>query len=224
MPKYKYGICAFCGMAGEVTDDHVPPQSLFPRPRSNQIRLITVPGCYTCNQGSNVDDEDFKVFISLKAGLETPERARLHQSTKRTVRHNQRIRRRLSSANRLYLPSNARSGFSEVAMIPFTSGPISRVLRKVVLGLYFHHFGEVICNVADVSIILPDLLPDSKTPHLQEITDEIARSGKFASIGDANEFLYRYAESDEKYGTGWLFSFYGQAGAIGLTTPKGACI
>ena len=59
--KRKKGICAFCGIEGEITDDHVPPKNLFEGFPDNE--LIKVPACKKCNGGSSKDDEYFRAFL-----------------------------------------------------------------------------------------------------------------------------------------------------------------
>jgi hypothetical protein len=222
MQKYRHGICVFCAKEGLVTDDHIPPQNIFPKPRNNNVGLIAVPACQICNGGSAVDDEEFKLFISLKAGMTSDVGKKLHESTRRTVRHNQKLKRRISDATRIFLPTNAREGFSEFSIVHGDLGPIKRVLRKLVLGLYFHHYGEVICDLADIMVIVSDDIPDDKVEGLRFYCEEIRIHGTLGSIGSDHEFYYRHAKVvDAEYASGWLFAFYQQYGAIAMTYPKG---
>src|SRR5947209_12050685 len=55
-------ICAICGkLVEKVTNDHIPPKSMFGTKPSN---LITVPSCPDCNGGSSADDEYFRLIAS----------------------------------------------------------------------------------------------------------------------------------------------------------------
>jgi hypothetical protein len=56
--------CVYCGAKGELTKDHIPPKSLFSKPRP--ANLITVPSCGRCNNAASKDDEYFKAVLSLK--------------------------------------------------------------------------------------------------------------------------------------------------------------
>lgn len=222
MKKPRHGVCVFCGDEGDVTDDHVPPKNVFPKPRDQEIGFVEVPACLKCNVGSSVDDETFKVFVSLKAGMDGKASIKLHESTRRTVQKNKRIRRDLAkNTSRFYLPSNAREGFSEVALSRFDPAPVRRVLRKIVLGLYYHHFGAVICKDVDVLIVLADQIAPNKEAVLREHVGEIAANGKRGSIGVDREFSYCYAPAaDAMHTSAWLFAFYQRAGAIGYTIPR----
>ena len=67
MPKTRnnrIGECIYCGAIGCVTGDHVPPKNLFPPPRPNN--LIVVPSCLPCNQSASLDDEYFRLTLSLR--------------------------------------------------------------------------------------------------------------------------------------------------------------
>ncbi len=64
------GVCTYCGRAREITDDHVPPQNMFPSPRPPD--LITVPACRRCNQGFSMEDEYFRIAVLGPAALQDP--------------------------------------------------------------------------------------------------------------------------------------------------------
>lgn len=60
--------CAICGGPTAPTDDHLPPQGLYPKPRPANLKLFTVPACGPCNNGSNADDEEFKIALGVMRG------------------------------------------------------------------------------------------------------------------------------------------------------------
>lgn len=62
--KQKQGKCIYCGAMGDITDDHVPPKGLFPKPRPSN--LITVPACESCNGGEHLDDEYFRLMLAMR--------------------------------------------------------------------------------------------------------------------------------------------------------------
>ena len=68
MQKGKLGICPFCAKEKYLTDDHIPPKNLFPKPRPNT--LITVPGCDECNRGNSKDDEYFRLMINMNHAVD----------------------------------------------------------------------------------------------------------------------------------------------------------
>jgi len=67
MTKQRHGECVYCGHTKPLTDDHIPPQSLFRKPRPAD--LIAVPSCRQCNISASKDDEYFKTVIVPKDKL-----------------------------------------------------------------------------------------------------------------------------------------------------------
>lgn len=60
-------FCALC--AGEAcTEDHVPPQNLYPKPRRPNLQLHTVPACKSCNNGASTDDEELNMIVGVSVG------------------------------------------------------------------------------------------------------------------------------------------------------------
>src|SRR5438132_9966376 len=62
--------CIYCGATDDLTDDHVPPENIFPKPKSSD--LITVPACSPCNCSFSLDDEYFRIAILGPAALRSP--------------------------------------------------------------------------------------------------------------------------------------------------------
>ena len=68
MPKRKkgerrIGECTYCGAVGPIGRDHVLPEILFPPPLPE--RLVTMPACDRCNNSFKLDDEYFRLAITL---------------------------------------------------------------------------------------------------------------------------------------------------------------
>ena len=62
--NYPRNICAYCGSKENLTDDHVPPKNLFPKPRPSN--LISVPACTSCHSNTSKDDEYFRIKLCLR--------------------------------------------------------------------------------------------------------------------------------------------------------------
>src|SRR5689334_1954265 len=94
--------CVFCGAADGTTKDHVPPKGIFVNPRP---QLITVPACARCNNRTSQLDEEFKIFLSLKVGVDTPSsRAFWREGALASIQNNQRIMRKILGGERVALP------------------------------------------------------------------------------------------------------------------------
>jgi hypothetical protein len=57
-------VCVYYGSTEALTDDHIPPKTLFPKARP--ANLITVRSCRSCNEGASKDDEYFRLVISMR--------------------------------------------------------------------------------------------------------------------------------------------------------------
>lgn len=60
--------CVICGDRVAITREHIPPKSLFKKPRPSN--LITVPSCKRCNSGTSKDDEYFLQFLTTSISPE----------------------------------------------------------------------------------------------------------------------------------------------------------
>jgi hypothetical protein len=143
-PDANLGKCAICGAKEATSRDHVPPRSIFQKPWPSD--LVTVPACDDCNGGSSLNDEEFKVGLSILAGIETPETMRLwDEGAMRTLAHNRRMHRDIMSRFvqvEVRSPAGIYLHTREAILVPKKG--IHAVLERTIRGLYFHHFGEVL--------------------------------------------------------------------------------
>ena len=65
--KERVGICVYCGIAGPVTSDHIPPKCLFPP--GARLNLMTVAACPACHGSFKLDDECFRIVLSIRPNL-----------------------------------------------------------------------------------------------------------------------------------------------------------
>ena len=220
MKRETIGTCAFCGKVTVVTDDHIPPRNIFPTPQPNDVDLITAPGCSECNQGSARDDEELKVYITLKSGMEGEASLKLHESTKRTVRKNRKIRRQIiENCTPLFLPGDRPNTFEKQNIYKFNPAPIRRVGRKIIKGLYFRHFGESLEGKAEVSLYLSDDFKLHQMITIEGLAKHTGRFGIHHEVGKHREFRYVFAETEVKYCTSWILVFNDLCAMVGLTIP-----
>jgi len=203
--------CAICGTRAATTRDHVPPKSIFPKPLPSD--LVTVPACGNCNSGSSPSDEEFKVGLSMLAGMETPETLKLWKDgVMRTLAHNRRMHREVMdrfvqvdvrSPGGIYLHTR------EAILIP--KQPIHSVLERTIRGLYYHHFGEALGTRARCDV-----------QQFQERGDN-TDIGNFVmsmppgSIGNGL-LRYRFARAeDSPLSSLWFMLFFGKVPVFGYT-------
>ena len=203
-------LCAICGKMPATTLDHIPPKGIFPKPRP---RLITVPACSSCNQESSKYDESFMVYLSLHVGMDSPESKRLwERHAIKTVKHNRRLRNRLVTTMRpVYLRSPGGIITGPQMGSPWDDEAHDRVVERMIRGLYFYHFGEILGE----RVLC-------KVQWLQEIDKaiyEMFEPLQQNAIGNS-QVLYRYGRAcDEPLGSIWLFQFYNRHWASRYTQP-----
>lgn len=84
--KPRTGICVYCGTQGHVTSDHVPPKCLFPP--DARVNLVTVNACTACHDSYRLDDEYFRVTLSIRDDLpDGPAAQFLRDQTRKTLRN-----------------------------------------------------------------------------------------------------------------------------------------
>ena len=63
--KRRPGVCVYCGEDALLTDDHIPPKTLYPP--ELRSKLLLVSSCARCNNGASKDDEYLRTMIALSA-------------------------------------------------------------------------------------------------------------------------------------------------------------
>lgn len=206
--------CVYCGKFGEVTQDHVPPKSLFPSPRPSN--LITVPSCKSCNNGASRDDEYFRKILVMREDVEG------HPATERILssvlsglaRPQQRKFNRefIESISFFWRRSTEGIFIGRYPAYRVKTMRLLRVLNRINRGLYYHEQKKriptnyLVKSVIDVS---DDDWRLTSSPMDQP----------FRSIGE-DVFLYRshYAEASQ-FAVLWQFIIYGTIRAVSVSHP-----
>ena len=191
--------CVFCGQAA-TTRDHIPPKGVFLDPLPTD--LVTAPACAACNNSTKLDDEYFRALIATQ-GYWTVDGARLWKE--KVVGSSFRKRpkfRQMLARNIIELPPEHRHPDlpGGVKAVTFDAQRINRVLRKIVLGLYWQHEKKQLPT--DISI----------EPFKDRLVDDHARaifaSRPEYSIG-GGAFKYRWGvASDDAHVSIWHLMFY----------------
>ncbi len=150
----QYPICCFCGGATEATTrEHMPPKALFDG--SHRPDKLVMPACDGCNRGTStadlvasilsrwrldLSDQEKKDHKRLAAGVGISNPELIAEWTK------------LNEAERLRakLEHNAPANSTVAAIGPLTIRQLNLFSHKVVLGLYFEHFREVLPDAGRV--------------------------------------------------------------------------
>lgn len=147
----KERICYLCGktIEGTVSNDHVPPRQFYAKlyRKVHSPSLLTLPSHTECNKSFQAD-EDY--FFAALAGLN--EDARIHDWLTDDVRNKiwrneavglrQKVLSEFSSTmSGIHLPGN-------LVAKHFDTKRVNRIVWKIIRGLCFHHYGQVMPNNA----------------------------------------------------------------------------
>ena len=137
-------VCAYCGATSPMTRDHIPPKGIFPAPRPSD--LITVPSCASCNQAASESDECFvRTCRCTLASIHRPLDAFGSKRALPRIRRRRRLRDQYCERVRTCVAyyagrcdprarvSNARD-----------SDAHDKTIERLIRGLYFHHYKEVL--------------------------------------------------------------------------------
>jgi len=205
------GLCAYCGALSPTTRDHIPPKGIFPTPRPGD--LITVPSCMACNQGASASDESFRAYLSLHVGMDTSSTSRLWtQAALPGIRRNRPLHRRLlAETQRVWLTTPSGVIHSHAYRLLWDSAAHDATNERMIRGLYFHHYGDVLGTRVRVKSHWFRTLDTD----LLEATEECEQR----SAGD-DQFVYRFGRaSGAPLHSIWLFEFYKRHWAGGQTAP-----
>ena len=139
------GTCIYCGTSGEITRDHVPPKNLFPK---GTLGLVTRPACQKCNNEAKLDDEYFRLNITLRHDIaNTPPDSDVTLESIAKLYAPEKLGlalRMLSQRREFKVESPAGEHLGWVPGMSVDSARIRRVLRRTVRGLFSAHMGVAI--------------------------------------------------------------------------------
>ncbi len=213
MPK---PLCAICGVRDGITKDHIPPRSIFVKPYPNN--LITVPACPACNNGSNQYDEIFAAMLGLHVarGEQQAQRRMFNERALKILGKNQRLARdTLKTARPVEIRTPSGVIVEQASAILWDSRSHDEVITRIVRGLYYRHYGEILGARA---VVKPYWFRELG-PKLRAV----AAGLNTVTIGDV--FTYHYGRTEKSpLCSAWLFEFYQGHWAGGFTTPVEASI
>jgi hypothetical protein len=188
---HQQACCYLCENPA-TTRDHVPPKSLFPKPRPND--LITVPCCAGCNTQYSRDEEHFRNNICMVVDYQHAQQ--IWENTRRSYTRRPQIR-----AEILQRIKEIRVGAATRPVLHFSVERTNRVLVKIAKGLAFHHSGQRLPS----ETVQADVYQDSRIPTL---VGPYLR--KFREHGEwGNIFRYIGGMAADQQGAGmWLLEFY----------------
>lgn len=213
-PK-KIGQCAYCSEIHPITDDHIPPKNLFPKPRASN--LITVPCCEACRAGWSKDDEYFRVAIlsSARVAEEELSQGAIDSLCRSLGRIEQRgfAKNIMSSIEEINIFAKSGIYLGKETAFNFDANRIDRVTQRILRGLFFHEKGYPLPSEYEVFAIiqqfglekfLEKLPPRIQFPEVRIIQDGI--------------FCYTLKETQEDPNSCiWILWFFKKLPLVGCT-------
>jgi len=131
--------CVYCGTKPGSTNDHVPPDQMFPDPKPSN--LITVPACDECNKGFQKDEDYFRGLFGLFGVIGAPierEAPDFWDKVGRGLERSPALKRTI--ANSLRSGTMVNPGGEEVGRwieVEDNWHRVAALIAKCVRGLYF---------------------------------------------------------------------------------------
>ena len=188
--------CYICGRSGADTQDHVIPQSFFPRPRPTT--LITLPAHYSCH---NRLGEEY-----VRAGLaESKPAMQLNEGPAgRALRRNEPLKRdlRASMIRRIELRSPAGLIVEHAPGVRLDTARFYPLMEKIVRGLYTHHRDKILPVDVRFNWAINEALVGGKAALFEEAGIGLVFPGVL-------EYRYGVATDGKTVTTIWWLRFYG---------------
>ncbi len=198
--------CCYCGINRVETKDHIPPKSIFNKPRPSN--LITVPSCFDCNNKASILDEQFKIYLGLHVAKFSKEGEQLFKKgVLPTLNYTKSLKTKVITSIE---PIHHYDEHGKIVKTDFSilwnSEAHDAVIERITRGLFFNHYNSIVGNNAIVFVYW-----FKKPTGIFEDVDMIS-----VSIAD-DAFVYSYMKLEgAKYNLIWLYQFYKShwAGAI----------
>lgn len=188
-------LCVLCGEqpATKGDGDHLPPQCIYPKPRPLGVPWNKVPACTPCNNAGSPDDEQFKLIIGISTGEFRENQQAVIDALAGTISKNMRLARQvLTKHQRGYGRRSGNSVVEPLVAVPFDGDAYSRVIQRIVRGLYWQQSGEILSREAEIQVI-PEEFAD------QDLADPIRLLLSRAERVELNNatFVYKYLLEDD---------------------------
>jgi hypothetical protein len=199
--------CVYCGKyileKDQLTRDHIPSVSLFPRGISIKNPAI-IPSCSDCNKGFSFNEEWFRLFlVNLSQDKSFLADQMFDTKIKRSIQRKPQIGNKiLENMEVVDYYSQAGIYLGKKTAIKLSDTDWDRyfnVLDKYIKGLYYHHIGERIENKGHV--VKHKLIDPRK------IKAELLPTLKF-NFDNESVFSYAYAVVPSTLQSIFITTFY----------------
>lgn len=203
-PPNEVQLCVLCGIAPATKGDgdHLPPQCIYPRPRTPGLELHKVPACIPCNANGSKDDEVFKLVIGLSTGEYRLGEKKLIDSLAKTMAGNKKLARKtLSSARQTWAQDLETGIFHKRIALNFDHSAYERVIQRIIKGLFWRETGRIMSQ-RQVHVMHGD---QPQGPLVQQIKSLLRQLDPKSLNG--GEFTYKCYLSDDGQSF-WALQFF----------------
>lgn len=215
--RRKQGTCHWCNRAGDVSDDHIPPKTLFPRALHSS--MVVVDACDECNQKHGLDDEYFRDVLvgGPLEGVTDPQLLEVRGRLERAHARRKLIGRRSTPLKQTFYRWEAdargilklqRYGIVDMDRICWT-------VCRIVAGLY----PRLLWCKLRRSYHIQSSYIDNESPYRARALDLLRRHRSYTLGHEALAVTYIFNASD-KHQSEWLINFYGSAVFFAVTSPN----
>ena len=188
-------ICYLCGDTLATTKDHIFPISLFNKPAPSNLPQ-RLPACEQCNNTLSQDEELFRVFVASGMAYESNAGNRIWNERIRPDLKGKRpglkpLIKSMVKPARVVNESGILLG--KTLVLEVNSEPVTRVLHKIVKGLYYLDTQRVLPN--EVQILVGY---DAEKPErfISPPLDEAIRGAKKIELGEGEVTYWRNTIKD----------------------------
>ena len=221
--KPRQGECVYCGTLGYITNDHVPPKCLFPP--DARLNLVTVPACEKCNSGFRLDDEYFRVIISLRAILPNGSAADfLKDKTRRMLSHPsaEKFSKQIHGA---MVPAFLRRPYFSYRVgdnlaIDADESRLEATMERIVRGLFAKYFRHRLPDTHEVSVVIMHFPEHNSALNEPEFERTLALLAKGTHVQFGSVFDCQFSALEEDHNsTIWWIKVYGNFASFCFTLP-----
>ncbi len=207
--KYRHGTCVYCGTVGDVSDDHVVPQCLWPSGKAPADAPV-LDACPTCNHQRKSEDDTYlrDLLATDRIATQTPNGQKLIPKFERAKDHNRSIMARDFRDQRQVVERIEPSGSHIWSMIsPEANARTRKIMEMIVRGLHQYYLHEPL--PANTSFLISRLFRQEEVDALSKTFDDFG--GRIERIGNGEVFECAFTlafSSWYPHASIWMLTFY----------------
>lgn len=160
-------ICYLCGkteaqLSEPLTHDHVIADCFFPQPKP--ANLLTLPCCVPCQKEYRLDEEYVRnAFAPISNVTGSADALQAWKKTHRSIKRRPAM---YADFTKRMIPVKA--GAATLPGLTFSQARTEKVMRKIVLGLHYHHTGKRLPDDVEMDVYFqPEKLLEDLLQHRQ---------------------------------------------------------